>query len=170
MTDCIPHPPTLFNTSVQTWSFHFKFNLVLCCCYFKRIHFALKSFLSFLFGSILVLSFLHAVVGEDAADSAIKWEAKGFKEHAAPYPRLCLGFVRDAYAHAGVPKEYLDQGSAKEGCIMASKKAHWNKYTTHDVPCCSLLGELLCLWTRDSFNWRRKCIQQWRWTSLEWIS
>ena len=45
---------------------------------------------------------------------------------AAPYAGLCLEFVRDAYAAAGISKKYLEQGSAKDGCAVASGDGGWN--------------------------------------------
>ena len=45
---------------------------------------------------------------------------------AAPYAGLCEGFVKAAYANAGVSQDYLDQGSAKDGCEIAKGKAGWS--------------------------------------------
>lgn len=50
---------------------------------------------------------------------------------AAPYAGLCLGFVKAAYADAGVSQSYFDQASAKDGCDIAKTKAGW---TTGGTP------------------------------------
>ena len=55
---------------------------------------------------------------------------------AAPYAGLCLGFVKAAYADAGVSQSYLDQGSAKDGCDIAKTKAGWSTGGTPPLgPC-----------------------------------
>eukprot|EP00694_Reclinomonas_americana_P004471 EC792271.1.p1 GENE.EC792271.1~~EC792271.1.p1 ORF type:complete len:177 (+),score=53.73 EC792271.1:36-566(+) len=75
----------------------------------------------------------------DAIQQAIEFEREAFQKSAAPYAGRCLGFVKDAYASAGVHRDYLDQGSAKEGAAVAKQKAGWTHYSGTDVPAGAVL-------------------------------
>lgn len=75
-----------------------------------------------------------ALVLATPGDVAIAWEAEQFQHTKAPYAGLCLGFVKDAYAHAGVSKEYLNQGSAAEATRVAARTSGWHSFSDYNVP------------------------------------
>jgi hypothetical protein len=74
------------------------------------------------------------MVRGDAGDVAISWEAAQFQKTAAPYSGMCLQFVKDAYAQAGVSHSYLDQHSAKDGYGVAVTRPGWNGYSSDNIP------------------------------------
>eukprot|EP00762_Andalucia_godoyi_P003114 ANDGO_01098.mRNA.1 hypothetical protein len=80
---------------------------------------------------LLVATAFAATCRASAADTAIAWEAEQFREHSAPYAGLCLGFVKDAYAAAGISgKAYMDAGSAKDGAGIAKGLGGWHGFSS----------------------------------------
>jgi hypothetical protein len=66
------------------------------------------------------------VDAESPGQVALDWEAEQFKLTPAPYPGLCLGFVHDAYEHAGVSQSYLDMATARDAALAAAQLKGWS--------------------------------------------